>query len=80
MSNCWKSHVAAQLIHAPHLLQLALPYLRKTKGNIINMCSMSGVVGQGNSTAYTPTKVTFGDNCIQIFIWGGISSDIRSEI
>ena len=21
-----------------------------------------------------------GDNCIQIFIWGGISSDIRSEI
>ena len=21
-----------------------------------------------------------GNNCIQIFIWGGISSDIRSEI
>ena len=22
----------------------------------------------------------FGDNCIQNFIWGGISSDIRSKI
>ena len=24
--------------------------------------------------------IKLGDNCIKIFIWGGISSDIRSEI
>ena len=25
-------------------------------------------------------ELYLGDNCIQFFIWGGISSDIRSEI
>ncbi len=34
----------------------ALPHLRKTKGCIINMSSMVGVVGQGNSGAYSATK------------------------
>jgi NAD(P)-dependent dehydrogenase (short-subunit alcohol dehydrogenase family) len=34
----------------------AIPYLKKTKGSVINMSSMVGVVGQGNAAAYSSTK------------------------
>ncbi len=34
----------------------ALPHLRKTKGTIINMSSMTAVLGQEHSTAYCATK------------------------
>lgn len=33
-----------------------IPYLRKTKGAIVNMSSMVGLVGQGNAGAYSATK------------------------
>ena len=34
----------------------AIPYLRKTRGNIINISSMVGLVGQPNAGAYSSTK------------------------
>lgn len=34
----------------------AIPYLRQTKGNIINISSMVGLVGQPNAGAYSATK------------------------
>ena len=34
----------------------AIPYLKKTKGNIVNMSSMVGLVGQTNACAYAATK------------------------
>ncbi len=34
----------------------ALPHLRKTRGSIINISSMVGLVGQGNAGAYSATK------------------------
>jgi L-fucose dehydrogenase len=34
----------------------AIPYLRRTKGNIINISSMVGLVGQPNAGAYSATK------------------------
>jgi NAD(P)-dependent dehydrogenase (short-subunit alcohol dehydrogenase family) len=34
----------------------AIPYLQKTKGNIINISSMVGLVGQPNAAAYSATK------------------------
>ena len=34
----------------------AIPHLRKTKGCIINMSSMAGLVGQSNAGAYIATK------------------------
>ncbi len=36
--------------------QAALPHLRRTRGSIINMSSMTAVLGQKNSTAYAATK------------------------
>jgi len=33
-----------------------IPHLRKTRGNIINISSMVGVVGQPNAAAYSATK------------------------
>lgn len=36
--------------------QLALPHLRKTRGSIVNMSSMTAVLGQHLSTAYCATK------------------------
>ena len=34
----------------------AIPHLRKTRGNIINISSMVGLVGQANAGAYSATK------------------------
>jgi NAD(P)-dependent dehydrogenase (short-subunit alcohol dehydrogenase family) len=34
----------------------AIPHLKKTKGNIINISSMVGVVGQPNAAAYSASK------------------------
>lgn len=36
--------------------QAALPYLRQTRGTIINMSSMTAVLGQKNSAAYAASK------------------------
>jgi NAD(P)-dependent dehydrogenase (short-subunit alcohol dehydrogenase family) len=36
--------------------KLALPYLRQTKGNIINMASLVGTIGQRYATTYVATK------------------------
>ncbi|XP_067325993.1 17-beta-hydroxysteroid dehydrogenase 14-like [Anolis sagrei] len=37
-------------------LQYALPYLRKTKGNIINLSSIAHIVGGGHELPYTSSK------------------------
>ena len=36
--------------------KFALPYLRQTQGNIINLSSLVGAMGQLYATAYVPTK------------------------
>jgi len=36
--------------------KLALPYLRKSRGNIINMSSLVGTMGQTGATTYVATK------------------------
>lgn len=36
--------------------KFALPHLRKTKGNIINMSSLVGVIGQRHAVTYAATK------------------------
>ena len=36
--------------------KLALPHLRKVKGNIINMSSLVGIMGQAGATTYVATK------------------------
>jgi NAD(P)-dependent dehydrogenase (short-subunit alcohol dehydrogenase family) len=36
--------------------KFALPHLRRTQGNIINMSSLVGVMGQLHATPYVPTK------------------------
>ncbi|KAK3719594.1 hypothetical protein QZH41_015733 [Actinostola sp. cb2023] len=38
------------------LCKLALPHLRKTKGNIINVSSLVAQIGQANAVAYVSTK------------------------
>uniref|UniRef100_A0ACB8EWQ6 Uncharacterized protein n=1 Tax=Sphaerodactylus townsendi TaxID=933632 RepID=A0ACB8EWQ6_9SAUR len=35
----------------------ALPYLRKTKGNIINLASLYGVIGMKNTVTYSSSKL-----------------------
>jgi len=37
-------------------IQFALPHLRRTRGTIINMSSMTAVLGQDQSSAYAATK------------------------
>jgi NAD(P)-dependent dehydrogenase (short-subunit alcohol dehydrogenase family) len=44
--------------------KFALPHLRKVKGNIINMSSLVGIMGQSGATTYVATK-------------GGITSSAR---
>ena len=50
--------VSCLLAHTPvpSLPQAALPHLRKTKGNIINMSSWTGAYGQSQAPTYCATK------------------------
>ena len=38
------------------VVKAALPYLKASKGRIVNMSSMAGVVGQGHAAAYASSK------------------------
>lgn len=38
-------------------VQLALPYLRRNQGNIINVSSLVGTIGQRHAVPYVATKV-----------------------
>jgi NAD(P)-dependent dehydrogenase (short-subunit alcohol dehydrogenase family) len=64
-------HPTSQLIEFPSLIsatlelnlvsifnacKLALPHLRKTRGNIINISSLVGTMGQRHATTYVATK------------------------
>ena len=40
-----------------YLFQYALPHLRKTQGNIINMSSLVAKIGQSHAIPYVTTKV-----------------------
>ena len=37
--------------------QLALPHLRKSRGNVINISSLVGAIGQSQAVPYVATKV-----------------------
>lgn len=41
-------------------LQFALPYLRQRQGNIINVSSLVGTIGQKDAAPYVATKVSSG--------------------
>lgn len=44
------------LLHYYALAHYALPHLKKTKGNIVNISSKTAVTGQGSSSAYIAAK------------------------
>ncbi len=44
------------LFHYYNLAHFALPYLKKTKGNIINIGSKTAVTGQGGTSGYAASK------------------------
>lgn len=63
-SSSWvRGCAAAGLQGAPQscfsvsCLQLALPYLRQNQGNIINISSLVGTIGQRHAVPYVATKV-----------------------
>lgn len=44
------------LSHYYNLVHYALPYLKKSKGSIVNISSKTAVVGQGNTSGYAAAK------------------------
>jgi L-fucose dehydrogenase len=48
--------VAKNLNHYYHLAHFALPYLKKSKGSIVNISSKTAITGQGNTSGYTAAK------------------------
>ncbi len=52
----WKFIINTNLRSTFLCSKYAIPHLRKTKGNIINISSMVGLVGQPNAGAYSATK------------------------
>lgn len=52
----WQKMLGINLSGVFYLCQLALPHLIKTKGNIVNMASSAGLVGQAYTSAYCATK------------------------
>jgi len=52
----WDSDIALNLSGAFYLCQAAIPHLLKTGGNIVNVASVAGVMGESYSAAYTAAK------------------------
>ena len=52
----WQRMLGINLSSVFYLCQLAMPHLIKTKGNIVNLASSAGLVGQAYTSAYSATK------------------------
>lgn len=52
----WHKMVNINLSSVFYFSQLAMPHLINTKGNIVNMASSAGLVGQAYTSAYSATK------------------------
>lgn len=52
----WKSSIDVNLNGTFYVCQAAMPHLMATKGNIINVSSLSGVGGDWNMAAYNAAK------------------------
>lgn len=52
----FKSSIIKNLTHYYDLVHYALPYLKKTKGNIINISSKTALTGQGGTSGYAASK------------------------
>lgn len=54
--DAWREMMAVNLDSVFHLMQLALPHLEKTRGNIVNISSVTGVRSFPNILAYCVSK------------------------
>lgn len=54
--EAFEKSVAKNLNHYYHLAHFALPALKKSKGNIVNISSKTAVTGQGGTSGYTAAK------------------------
>ena len=52
----WDADIALNLSGAFYLCQAAIPHLLETSGNIVNVASVAGVMGEAYSAAYTAAK------------------------
>lgn len=52
----WAADIALNLSGAFFLCQAAIPHLLATSGNIVNVASVAGVMGEAYSAAYTAAK------------------------
>ncbi|KAA1395950.1 SDR family NAD(P)-dependent oxidoreductase [Aeromicrobium ginsengisoli] len=52
----WDHDITLNLSGAFHLSQAAIPHLLETGGNIVNVASVAGVMGEAYSAAYTAAK------------------------
>jgi meso-butanediol dehydrogenase/(S,S)-butanediol dehydrogenase/diacetyl reductase len=52
----WDADIALNLSGAFHLSQAAIPHLLESSGNIVNVASVAGVMGEAYSAAYTAAK------------------------
>lgn len=48
--------IQSNVFHYYTLAHYALPYLKESKGNIVNISSKTAITGQGNSSAYIASK------------------------
>ena len=52
----WQKMLEVNLSSVFYLCQLAIPHLIKTQGNIVNMASSAGLLGQAYTSSYGATK------------------------
>ncbi len=76
-------HLEQDFIQPSILMQAALPYLKKTKGNVINFASGAGLQGHETQAAYVAAKEAIrGLSCVAANEWGrfGINVNIISPL
>jgi 3-oxoacyl-[acyl-carrier protein] reductase len=71
----WRDILGVNLMGAFYCTRAAMPLLKATKGNVVNVTSVAGLTGQGSSIPYCASKAAL--NCMTQSLARAFGPDVR---
>ncbi len=71
----WQDIMGVNVMGAFYCIRAAMPLLKATKGNVVNVTSVAGLTGQGSSIPYCASKAAL--NCMTQSLARAFGPDVR---